>query len=188
MTTTNSYESLIEKVGGIEKAKAIVEGAPEWASIYDPDVSDYFKGDLKGDRDYWLDDLRDAIEYHYYGRSEAEELAVYAELSQEKIEGVTTFDEWWKVNELKYDYVFPASRDAFKAGQQSRQAEVDLLQQYNDDLAGGQCCLYRELKEKDKRIEAAMSLIQAWNDQGYRDDAEQLINVDLVEALRGERE
>lgn len=44
------------------------------------------------------------------------------------------------------------------------------------------------LVEKDNRIKEALSLIQAWNDQGYRDDAEQLINVDLVEALRGEHE
>ncbi|MFC2998122.1 hypothetical protein ACFODO_23285, partial [Acinetobacter sichuanensis] len=29
MTVINSHESLIKKVGGIEKAKAIVEGAPE---------------------------------------------------------------------------------------------------------------------------------------------------------------
>ena len=42
---------------------------------------------------------------------------------------------------------------------QSRQAEVDLLQQYNDDLAGGQCCLYRELKEKDKRIDEMSNLL-----------------------------
>ena len=44
---------------------------------------------------------------------------------------------------------------------QSRQAEVDLLQQYNDDLAGGQCCLYRELKEKDKRIEGLERQLKA---------------------------
>ncbi|WP_378227189.1 hypothetical protein [Acinetobacter sichuanensis] len=112
--------------------------------------------------------------------------------------------EQWFINQDFYtnmrfihgDALFIKDRDVYRVlpvqmtwvAWQSRQAEVDLLQQYNDDLAGGQCCLYRELKEKDKRIEAAMSLIQAWNDQGYRDDAEQLINVDLVEALRGERE
>lgn len=32
MTTINNYESLIEKVGGIEKARVIVEGAPERAT------------------------------------------------------------------------------------------------------------------------------------------------------------
>lgn len=180
MTTINNHESLIEKVGGIEKAKAIVEGAPEWASIYDPDVSDYFKGDLKGDRDYWLDDLRDAIEYHYYGRSEAEELAVYAELSQEKIEGVTTFDEWWKVNELKYDYVFPASRDAFKAGQKSKQAEIDRLEEWNSNQA-------RSIKTYQGEDEDLKVLLQKLIDDEYTTMRPSMA-YEIQKALRGERE
>ncbi|MDQ9023345.1 hypothetical protein RFI02_19830 [Acinetobacter sichuanensis] len=180
MTVINSHESLIKKVGGIEKAKAIVEGAPEWASIYDPDVSDYFKGDLKGDRDYWLDDLRDAIEYHYYGRSEAEELAAYAELSQEKIEGVTTFDEWWKVNELKYDYVFPASRDAFKAGQKSRQAEIDRLEEWNSNQA-------RSIKTYQGEDEDLKVLLQKLIDDEYTTMRPSMA-YEIQKALRGERE
>lgn len=93
---------------------------------------------------------------------------------------------------------------------QSRQVEVDLINATHHGQMIGHDVFVKQLKErhakqvqglakaiskfekemdeKDKRIEAAMSLIQAWNDQGYRDDAEQLINVDLVEALRGERE
>ncbi len=38
---------------------------------------------------------------------------------------------------------------------------------------------------QETRIEQALSLIKAWDDQSYKDDAEQLINVDLVEALQG---
>ncbi|MFW1755761.1 hypothetical protein [Acinetobacter guillouiae] len=34
MTTINNSENLIEKVGGIEKAREIVEGAPTWATTY----------------------------------------------------------------------------------------------------------------------------------------------------------
>ena len=33
-TTTNNHLTLIEQVGGIEKAKAIVEGAPKWAKYW----------------------------------------------------------------------------------------------------------------------------------------------------------
>ncbi|WP_151838705.1 hypothetical protein [Acinetobacter radioresistens] len=38
-----------------------------------------------------LADIKSEIDHHYYGRSEAEELAAYAELSQEKIEGGAMF-------------------------------------------------------------------------------------------------
>ncbi|ENU56778.1 hypothetical protein [Acinetobacter guillouiae] len=34
MTTINNSENLIEKVGGIEKAREVVEGAPTWATTY----------------------------------------------------------------------------------------------------------------------------------------------------------
>ncbi|RYL25093.1 hypothetical protein [Acinetobacter piscicola] len=88
---------LIEQVGGIEKAKAIVEGATFGTHyrvdtgriIYCPNENHFFFADqIKlGVEFIRIDDLRTAIEHHYYGRSEAEELAAYAELSQEKIEG-----------------------------------------------------------------------------------------------------
>lgn len=45
----------------------------------------------------------------------------------------------------------------------------------------------KQLKSKHAaKIDTALNLIKAWEDQSYRDDAEQLISVDLVEALRGE--
>lgn len=87
-TTINNHLTLIERVGGIERAKAIVEGAPD--SHYCTGISDYTYGyddDEKCPDCVGIQDLRIAIEHHYYGRSEAEELAAYAELSQEKIEG-----------------------------------------------------------------------------------------------------
>ena len=45
-----------------------------------------------------------------------------------------------------------------------------------------------EKEQLQARIKRALGLIQAWDDQSYRDDADQLINVDLVKALRGEHE
>lgn len=50
---------------------------------------------------------------------------------------------------------------------QSRQAEVDLLQQYNDDLAGGQCCLYRDLKGKDKLIKELKDSVATYKIETY---------------------
>lgn len=83
--------------------------------------------------------------------------------------------EQWFINQDFYtnmrfihgDALFIKDRDVYRVlpvqmtwvTWQSRQAEVDLLQQYNDDLAGGQCCLYRELKEKDKRIDELSNLL-----------------------------
>ncbi|QOW46034.1 MULTISPECIES: hypothetical protein [Acinetobacter] len=136
-----------------------------------------------------METLSTAIEHHYYGRSEAEELAAYAELSHEKIEGgamlvgdfsearkkvdqllgnseefkayvVTKFPnrspkilfQQERINHSDYRFMVPEVQ-LMSDVWQLKQAEVELLQQYNDDLAGGQCCLYRELKKKDKRIE-----------------------------------
>lgn len=70
---------------------------------------------------------------------------------------------------------------------QSRQAEINQLQSQINEMAEVGLSQESVIKEKDKRIEEALSLIQAWNDQSYRDDAEQLI-VDLEDALRGEHE
>lgn len=101
----------------IEQMRKIVDGAPEGSEMWrDMDsvcspgevlyywwfggdllVHDAEKGWVKSiyhdGNDYILDqlellsDLKSEIDHHYYGRSEAEELAAYAELSQEKIEG-----------------------------------------------------------------------------------------------------
>jgi len=112
--------NLIEKLG-LEKCKQIVDGAPEGSEMWrDMDsvcspgevlyywwfggallVHDAEKGWIKSiyhdGNEYILDqlellsDLKSEIDHHYYGRSEAEELAAYAELSQEKIEGGAMF-------------------------------------------------------------------------------------------------
>lgn len=109
MTTTNN---LIEQVGGIEKAREIVAGAPD--SHYCTGISDYTDGyddDEKCPDCVGIQDLRTTIEHHYYGRSEAEELVAYAELSQEKIEGgamlVGDFSEARKIidKQLEADHV-----------------------------------------------------------------------------------
>ena len=105
----------------IEQMREIVDGAPEWSEMWrDMDsvcspgevlyylwfggallVHDAEKGWIKSiyhdGNEYILDqlellsDLKSEIDHHYYSRSEAEELAAYAELSQEKIEGGAMF-------------------------------------------------------------------------------------------------
>ena len=184
MTTTNNHLTLIEQVGGIEKAKAIVEGAPKWAKYWIT-RNEYHVGvisfpNMTDQKSYLIDNLRTAIEHHYYGRSEVEELAAYAELSQEKIEGVTTFDESWKVNELKYDYVFPASRDAFKAGQKSKQAEIDRLEEWNSNQA-------RSIKTYQGEDEDLKVLLQKLIDDEYTTMRPSMA-YEIQKALRGERE
>ena len=77
--------NLIEKLG-LEKCKQIVEGAPEWSNSYDLKGKDYWKGGVFATA-VSIDDLRTAIDHHYYGQSEEKELEQYAVLSQEKIEG-----------------------------------------------------------------------------------------------------
>ena len=84
--------NLIEKLG-IEKARAIVDGAPEWATTYCTAYAAYgatfhWYGACKNC--YELPALRTAIADHdryWYGQSEEKELEQYAILSQEKIEG-----------------------------------------------------------------------------------------------------
>ena len=77
--------NLIEKLG-LEKCKAIVDGAPDWSNSYDLKGKDYWKGGVFA-TSVSIDDLRTAIDHHYYGQSEQKELEQYAVLSQEKIEG-----------------------------------------------------------------------------------------------------
>ncbi|MDO6646328.1 hypothetical protein [Acinetobacter guillouiae] len=74
------------------------------------------------------------------------------------------FEEWWKTNGAKYDYVLPASRDSFKAGQQSRQAEVEELKSqlakmvHDKNLSITKQAI--EIDEKDKRIESQLNCIE----------------------------
>lgn len=70
----------------IEQMREIVDGAPEWARAYNTKSKSYASGAWFRN-EILLSDLKAKIDHHYYGRSEAEELAAYAELSQEKIEG-----------------------------------------------------------------------------------------------------
>ena len=77
--------NLIEELG-LEKCKQIVEGAPDWSNSYDLKGKDYWKGGVFATA-VSIDDLRTAIDHHYYGQSEEKELEQYAVLSQEKIEG-----------------------------------------------------------------------------------------------------
>lgn len=43
----------------------------------------------------------------------------------------------------------------------------------------------KRIDELQSRLGAALGLITPWQDQSYRDDAEQLICVDLEQALKG---
>lgn len=61
MTTTNNCESLIKKVGGIEKAKAIVGGAPNGALTYNTTVRGYSEGWIKTFGNVVINNLHTAI-------------------------------------------------------------------------------------------------------------------------------
>jgi len=105
--------NLIEKLG-LEKCKQIADGAPKTATHYNMNIlgGHYAREGVLKMKTQWewfntinkewyydfaehnhiaLSDLKSEIDHHYYGRSEAEELAAYAELSQEKIEGGAMF-------------------------------------------------------------------------------------------------
>ena len=77
--------NLIEKLG-LEKCKQIVDGAPEGYRGFNLLLQEYVRG-VWFSQDVSIAEFKAQIDHHYYGRSEAEELAAYAELSQEKIEG-----------------------------------------------------------------------------------------------------
>ena len=104
--------NLIEELG-IEKCRAIVDGAPDKTASYYM-YGTYFKSQNPVEWFYWeqgqwkftsyskmfegflinLNDIRTAIaehDQHWYGQSEEKELEQYAILSQEKIEGGAVF-------------------------------------------------------------------------------------------------
>lgn len=72
MTAINNHLTLIDQVGGIEKAKAIVEGAPEWASSYCKDSSEYYSVHDDFECCYNLSNLRTAIAQHEQGSNSSE--------------------------------------------------------------------------------------------------------------------
>ena len=56
--------NLIEKLG-LEKCKAIVDGAPMWASGYSLQSKDYFSGNIWVEStEFYIEDLRTAIADH----------------------------------------------------------------------------------------------------------------------------
>jgi hypothetical protein len=81
--------NLIEELG-LEKCRAIVEGAPEWARAYNTKSKCYTTGAWFY-HEILLSDLKAQIDEHYYGQSEEKELEQYALLQQEKIEGGAVF-------------------------------------------------------------------------------------------------
>ena len=103
-------------------------------------------------------------------------------------DGDSHFDErtYQKTNGDDFDCDFvQACFDHFEAGAASRQSEVDALnalgemsEQKVDDLVLGNI-------ELQKRIDSALKLIKAWDDQTYRDDAYQLIG-EVEEILKGQ--
>lgn len=101
MTTTNNHLTLIEKVGGIEKAREIVEGAPEWASSYCKDSSEYYSVHDDFECCYNLNNLRTAIDM-YDGEFKAGDLVVLRSLDllcvTDLIELVEFDGEHWKTN------------------------------------------------------------------------------------------
>lgn len=81
--------NLIEKLG-LEECKAIVDGAPDWAKVWNTHMKQYTNGFIRCSSDVYLHDIRTAIaehDQHWYGQSEEKELEQYSLLQQEKIEG-----------------------------------------------------------------------------------------------------
>ena len=84
MTTINNSENLIEKVGGIEKAREIVNGAPKGFDAYSFKEkkyvrSDWFLGEVS------LNDLRTAITEHDSREFKVGDLVVHPKFDNKKI-------------------------------------------------------------------------------------------------------
>lgn len=87
-----------------------------------------------------------------------------------------SFDEWFKENGSKYDYVLPAARDSYEAGAQSRQAEVDELKativKYEAGLRKNKANKHKLLAkniELQARVDGALKILDGMRHNGaYR--------------------
>lgn len=92
------------------------------------------------------------------------------------------FEEWWKVNGAKYDYVLPASRDAFEAGLESRQAELDQQKLLTLDSELHLDAAKEEIERLRGVVDKALNLINNW----WHPNVDQKLFIDDVsKALRG---
>ena len=83
----------------------------------------------------------------------------------------------------------PTYKDYFKAGWQSRQAEVDALNDnhlaYIDKVIAMESDYLEKIEEKDKRVEAALAVVKRYRDKRYPFNA---FCIWMEKALRGEHE
>lgn len=100
------------------------------------------------------------------------------------------FEEAWKENRHVWESSKNLAKAMYLAGQQSRQAELD--QAYEDIETFVQAhqreCdikvqIANELKEKDKRVEAALAVVKRYRDKRYPFNA---FCICMEKALRGE--
>lgn len=82
------------------------------------------------------------------------------------------FEEWYESDK---EVDFYSRKGLAKAAWQHQQAKVDELQKINDDLANGQCSLYKRYVDLQKRVDAALeemeqqSLYLFEGHDGYKD-------------------
>lgn len=83
----------------------------------------------------------------------------------------------------------PTYKNYFKAGWQSRQAEVDALNDnhlaYIDKVIAMESDYLEKIEEKDKRVEAALAVVKRYRDKRYPFNA---FCIWMEKALRGEHE
>lgn len=77
-----------------------------------------------------------------------------------------TFNEWMET--LGNNALVHANccRIAYEAGQKSRQAEIDELGKSNQDLASGQCSLYKQHTDLQKQVDKALEKINSFYKEG----------------------
>lgn len=57
---TNAIQFI--KDNGVDKAREVVEGAPEWATVYDTEVNDYYRSSITTNKDVNLSELKRLVE------------------------------------------------------------------------------------------------------------------------------